>query len=298
MKKYIVTIIILFIIIFLSVGGYFVYANVKTNESNDGQMLKEKGISEVEYLGSTITSIMNGINNITYSNYRIISEEIKTDDKSSNSESGSGNGESNSASGGEGSNSTTQNNSINNSSMVANSLLEQKDVNINWTELNSQLQEIYSSWPTIMMDLTSLNVNKDNLLKFNSKLDEIAKNFENKDEKKSLISLSELYDLVNLYIKDFSGDETKKSVFDVRARILSAYTYTESEDWAKVSENIAKAKEHFSNILNNQVNNMNKIDVINKSYILINELEQDSNDKSVKTFLVNYENLMQELQNI
>lgn len=60
-----------------------------------------------------------------------------------------------------------------------------------------------------MMDLTSLNVNKDNLLKFNSKLDEIAKNFENKDEKKSLISLSELYDLVNLYIKDFSGDETK-----------------------------------------------------------------------------------------
>ena len=298
MKKYIVTIIILFIIIFLSVGGYFVYANVKTNESNDGQMLKEKGISEVEYLGSTITSIMNGINNITYSNYRIISEEIKTDDKSSNSESGSGNGESNSASGGEGSNSTTQNNSINNSSMVAKSLLEQKDVNINWTELNSQLQEIYSSWPTIMMDLTSLNVNKDNLLKFNNKLDEIAKNFENKDEKKSLISLSELYDLVNLYIKDFSGDETKKSVFDVRARILSAYTYTESEDWAKVSENIAKAKEHFSNILNNQVNNMNKIDVINKSYILINELEQDSNDKSVKTFLVNYENLMQELQNI
>lgn len=298
MKKYIVTIIILFIIIFLSVGGYFVYANVKTNESNDGQMLKEKGISEVEYLGSTITSIMNGINNITYSNYRIISEEIKTDDKSSNSESGSGNGESNSASGGEGSNSTTQNNSINNSSMVAKSLLEQKDVNINWTELNSQLQEIYSSWPTIMMDLTSLNVNKDNLLKFNSKLDEIAKNFENKDEKKSLISLSELYDLVNLYIKDFSGDETKKSVFDVRARILSAYAYTESEDWAKVSENIAKAKEHFSNILNNQVNNMNKIDVINKSYILINELEQDSNDKSVKTFLVNYENLMQELQNI
>lgn len=90
----------------------------------------------------------------------------------------------------------------------------------------------------------------------------------------------------------------QKSVFDVRARILSAYAYTESEDWAKVSENIAKAKEHFSNILNNQVNNMNKIDVINKSYILINELEQDSNDKSVKTFLVNYENLMQELQNI
>lgn len=297
MKKYIVTIIVLFIIIFLSIGGFFVYANVKKNDSNNMQTLIDKGISEIEYLDSSIISIMNEINNISYSSYRIISEEIKSENSTSSSGSSS-NSESNSSAKDEKSNSESQENTINNSQMITNSLLNKNNSEVNWTDLNSQLQEIYSSWPTIMMDLTILNVNKDNLLKFNSKLDEIVKHFENKDSKKALISLSELYDLVNIYIKDFSNDENQKAVFDVRARILSAYAYTESEDWAKVSENITKAKEHFATIANDQVNNINRIDVINKSYILINELEQDSKEKSIKTFLVNYENLMQELHNI
>ena len=297
MKKYIVTIIILFIIIFLSIGGFFVYANVKKNDSNNMQTLTDKGISEIEYLDSSIISIMNEINNISYSSYRIISEEIKSENSTSSSGSSS-NSESNSSAKDEKSNSESQENTINNSQMITNSLLNKNNSEVNWTDLNSQLQEIYSSWPTIMMDLTILNVNKDNLLKFNSKLDEIVKHFENKDSKKALISLSELYDLVNIYIKDFSNDENQKAVFDVRARILSAYAYTESEDWVKVSENITKAKEHFAIIANDQVNNINRIDVINKSYILINELEQDSKEKSIKTFLVNYENLMQELHNI
>lgn len=297
MKKYIVTIIILFIIIFLSIGGFFVYANVKKNDSNNIQTLIDKGISEIEYLDSSIISIMNEINNISYSSYRIISEEIKSENSTSSSGSSS-NSESNSSAKDEKSNSESQENTINNSQMITNSLLNKNNSEVNWTDLNSQLQEIYSSWPTIMMDLTILNVNKDNLLKFNSKLDEIVKHFENKDSKKALISLSELYDLVNIYIKDFSNDENQKAVFDVRARILSAYAYTESEDWTKASENITKAKEHFAIIANDQVNNINRIDVINKSYILINELEQDSKEKSIKTFLVNYENLMQELHNI
>ena len=51
-------------------------------------------------------------------------------------------------------------------------------------------------------------------------------------------------------------------------------------------------------MLNNQVNNMNNIDEINKSYILINELEEDSNNKNKNVFYVNYRNLMQELENI
>lgn len=297
MKKYIVTIIILFIIIFLSIGGFFVYANVKKNDSNSIQTLIDKGISEIEYLDSSIISIMNEINNISYSSYRIISEEIKSEDSTSSSGSSS-DSESNSSAKDEKSNFESQENTINNSQMITNSLLNKNNSEVNWTDLNLQLQEIYSSWPTIMMDLTILNVNKDNLLKFNSKLDEIVKHFENKDSKKALISLSELYDLVNIYIKDFSNDENQKAVFDVRARILSAYAYTESEDWVKVSENITKAKEHFAIIANDQVNNINRIDVINKSYILINELEQDSKEKSIKTFLVNYENLMQELHNI
>ena len=47
--------------------------------------------------------------------------------------------------------------------------------------------------------------------------------------------------------------------------------------------------------MNNQINNINNIDDINKAYILINELVDDVNKKSKKTFYINYQEIMQEL---
>ena len=41
MKRYVVTIIILFALIALSIGGYFVYSKTMTNKSNDSSILKQ-----------------------------------------------------------------------------------------------------------------------------------------------------------------------------------------------------------------------------------------------------------------
>lgn len=293
MKKYIITIVTLFLIIIISVGGFFAFGNAKTNESNNVETLKSKATSEIEYLSSNIISIMNDINNISYSNYKLVNEEI--DEGQSESDS---NSNSNSGSEGEQSNSVGQENTIKSSSMIATNILSGDSTETNWDNLNNKVQEMYSSWTTIMMDLSSLNVNKDNLLQFNDKLDEITQNLLAKDKSKSLISLGDLYNLITLYIQDFSNDSEKINIFKVRSNILYSYAYTQSEDWAKVGEYISKAKQDYSNILNSQVNNINKIDVINKAYILINELEKDTTNKNVKVFLVNYTNLMQELQSL
>lgn len=295
MKKYIITIVTLFLIIIISVGGFFVFGNAKTNESNNVETLKSKATSEIEYLSSNIISIMNDINNISYSNYKLVNEEI--DEEQSESDSSS-NSNSNSGSEGEQSNSVGQENTIKSSSMIATNILSGDNTETNWDNLNNKVQEMYSSWTTIMMDLSSLNVNRDNLLKFNDKLDEITQNLLAKDKSKSLISLGDLYNLITLYIQDFSNDSEKINIFKVRSNILYSYAYTQSEDWAKVGEYISKAKQDYLNILNSQVNNINKIDVINKAYILINELEKDTTNKNVKVFLVNYTNLMQELQSL
>lgn len=293
MKKYIITIVTLFLIIIISVGGFFAFGNAKTNESNNVETLKSKATSEIEYLSSNIISIMNDINNISYSNYKLVNEEIDEGQSESDSSSNS-----NSGSEGEQSNSVGQENTIKSSSMIATNILSGDNTETNWDNLNNKVQEMYSSWTTIMMDLSSLNVNRDNLLKFNDKLDEITQNLLAKDKSKSLISLGDLYNLITLYIQDFSNDSEKINIFKVRSNILYSYAYTQSEDWAKVGEYISKAKQDYSNILNSQVNNINKIDVINKAYILINELEKDTTNKNVKVFLVNYTNLMQELQSL
>ena len=308
MKKYIVTIITLFFIIAISIVGYFIYGNIKESKASSNDMLKEKCISEIEYLGDNIIHVMNELNNISYTNYKIVSEEIE--DSSSNEESSSSGSGSNQGDSGEESSARSSNqgnsgqgesgNTITTINMSnSNSILEDDNTDdIDWNSVDMKIQDMYSAWTTIMIDLSSLNVNKDNLLKFNSTLDKISSGIEQKDKENILINSSDLFNLLSGYISEFSGDSNKNSVFNVQCSILYSYSEMERDNWEEASNNVTKAEENFSNILNNQINNIDKIDIINKAYILINELKEDCNSKDRKVFLINYANLMQELQNI
>ena len=99
-------------------------------------------------------------------------------------------------------------------------------------------------------------------------------------------------------MKDCAPDREETKIYNVKSNILYAYSFVETDEWNTVKSYISNAKNEFSNILNNQVNNQNSIDEINKAYILINELEEDCNTQNKNVFYVNYRNLMQELENI
>ena len=303
MKKYIITIITLFLIIVIAIVGYFVYGNIKESKANSSDMLTEKVISEIEYLGNNIIYVMNELNNISYTNYKIVSEEIEdssSDENSSSSGSNSGQGGSESSGG---QSSSEQGDSDKKSSITttnmsnANSILNDDSTDkINWNNVNMKVQDMYSAWTTIMIDLSSLNVNKDDLLKFNSTLDKISSSLEQKDKENALLNCSDLYSLLSKYVKDFSEENSK--IYNVRSNILYSYSEIERENWEEAVNYIKKADENFASILNNQINNIDKIDIINKAYVLLNELQEDCNNKDRKVFLINYSNLMQELQNI
>ena len=303
MKKYIITIITLFLIIVIAIVGYFVYGNIKESKANSSDMLTEKVISEIEYLGNNIIYVMNELNNISYTNYKIVSEEIEdssSDENSSSSGSNSGQGGSESSGG---QSSSEQGDSDKKSSITttnmsnANSILNDDSTDkINWNNVNMKVQDMYYAWTTIMIDLSSLNVNKDDLLKFNSTLDKISSSLEQKDKENALLNCSDLYSLLSKYVNDFSEENSK--IYNVRSNILYSYSEIERENWEEAVNYIKKADENFASILNNQINNIDKIDIINKAYVLLNELQEDCNSKDRKVFLINYSNLMQELQNI
>lgn len=303
MKKYIITIITLFLIIVIAIVGYFVYGNIKESKANSSDMLTEKVISEIEYLGNNIIYVMNELNNISYTNYKIVSEEIEdssSDENSSSSGSNSGQGGSESSGG---QSSSEQGDSDKKSTITttnmsnANSILNDDSTDkINWNNVNMKVQDMYSAWTTIMIDLSSLNVNKDDLLKFNSTLDKISSSLEQKDKENALLNCSDLYSLLSKYVNDFSEENSK--IYNVRSNILYSYSEIERDNWEEAVNYIKKADENFASILNNQINNIDKIDIINKAYVLLNELQEDCNSKDRKVFLINYSNLMQELQNI
>ena len=182
--------------------------------------------------------------------------------------------------------------------MELNSILSNNNKEIDWNLIKSDIETMYASWTTVLMDLTTLNVNKDNLLKYNDTLGKIVDNLENEDKEATLVNLADLYNLLTLYIQDFSDDNNNKSLFIVKSNILYAYAYIETDDWDKVNDYVSKAKNEFSNIVNGQVNNVSKIDKINKAYILVNEVEKSANEKKKSIFYINYRNLIQELEDL
>ena len=291
MKKYIITILTLFFIIILSITGYFVYGSIKENEANDINTLKAKCKAEINYIGNNIILIMNEVNNISNTNTQIVSEEIE---KNSNSEENNESQE-------EKQNNQTQNDkkTITMSNAVATSILERNDIDkVNWNSIEIKVQELYSAWTSILIDLSTLNVNKENLLEFNDILDKISKSIEDKNKLETLANSADLYNLLAKYALDFYNDTNKTSLLNTKSCILYSYAEMERENWSEAKNYISKAKNEFANVLNNQVNNINRIDIINKAYILINELEEDSNNMDRKIFLINYSNLIQELQSI
>ena len=277
MKKYIVTIIILFTIIILSIGGYFLYSKAKSNEGNSVDTLKSKCISELDYLNTEIIEIMNGLNNISYENFQITNKEVEVSKEESN---------------------TISENSIDSSVVEFQNIITEDKDKVDWQNIRGRVENMYTSWTTILIDLTTLNVNRDNLLKYNQIMDTMIGNLEAEKKEECLKNGADLYSLLVTYIQDVSGDSNLISLYKVKSNILYAYYRVDAKDWDSVNNYIQTAISEFGNIMNNQVNNINDIDSINKAYVLINELKEDAVNKTGSVFYINYKNLMQELENM
>ena len=277
MKKYIVTIIILFTIIILSIGGYFLYSKAKSNEGNSVDTLKSKCISELDYLNIEIIEIMNGLNNISYENFQITNKEVEVSKEESN---------------------TISENSIDSSVVEFQNIITEDKGEVDWQNIRGRVENMYTSWTTILIDLTTLNVNRDNLLKYNQIMDTMIGNLEAEKKEECLKNGADLYSLLVTYIQDIFGDSNLISLYKVKSNILYAYSRVDAKDWDSVNNYIQTAISEFGNIMNNQVNNINDIDSINKAYVLINELKEDAVNKTGSVFYINYKNLMQELENM
>lgn len=277
MKKYIVTIIILFTIIILSIGGYFLYTKAKSNEGNSVDTLKSKCISELDYLNTEIIEIMNGLNNISYENFQITNKEVEVSKEESN---------------------TISENSIDSSVVEFQNIITEDKDKVDWQNIRGRVENMYTSWTTILIDLTTLNVNRDNLLKYNQLMDTMIGNLEAEKKEECLKNGADLYSLLVTYIQDVSGDSNLISLYKVKSNILYAYSRVDAKDWDSVNNYIQTAISEFGNIMNNQVNNINDIDSINKAYVLINELGQDAINNNGSVFYINYKNLMQVLENM
>ena len=176
-------------------------------------------------------------------------------------------------------------------------LVEESEANneIEWGEIRKDIENIYTIWPTISLDLASLGINNNDLTEFNNILDDLALDAKNKNKESSLVNLTKIYSLIPKYMEVFSDDNLNKKVTTTKSFILNSYAFADLGKWDEAKKNLTMADNVFSSIIEQKSNFTNKELNINRSNIILNDLKNSIEKKDKRIFFVRYKNLLQEL---
>ena len=181
--------------------------------------------------------------------------------------------------------------------MEKNGVLTSRDKKTDWDLLKGLLEALYSSWSTIALDMNGLNINSEDILSFNTFLNDATKSVKDENKKDTMNNLLKLYALLPKYSSSVA-DDIFTNLLDTKVQVLNAYVLTEDKNWDEINKRLENAINEYGNIINNvEINTRNSAGV-SQTYILLKELQRCTSVKDVDIFYINYKNFMQEIQGL
>lgn len=302
MKKY-KKFLFLFIIIIAVVLGVFLYTSVSKENTVSSE---EKSLSEIEYLEKKLVTLLNQLNNIESRNYNLSVSKITEQEESSQSQSEESSKKEDSGTESESNKNDQQGASNNEQSNVEDNeeytLKEDGILNnngqIDWEDIKKEVENLYSQIPTITLDLYSLDVAKEDVLGFNQEIDNLTISVQEENKENTLSNLSKIYEFIPRFLEKITDNMTYKAVINTKNELFKAYSKLDSGNWDEISNDVTNTINIYSNNLINTNTDENKQYSINKIYIMLNELQNAVKLQDRAIFLIKYENVLEEVNNL
>lgn len=179
--------------------------------------------------------------------------------------------------------------------MIENSILV-GNTEPNWEDLIYDIEQIYSNWSIVTLDLYKQNINNQKILSFNVDLDDAAKAIKDKNKEQSLILLAKLYSYILAYFEDFSDDQMQTNLYKVKSNLFNAYSIIGQNNPNEVKNYLQASEEAMVSMMNNIQNQ--KTYNLNKAYILLKDLQTTVDKNDVNIFYLKYKNLSEELNSL
>ncbi len=281
-----------------------------TNKNISNEDTKTKVIEELEYLDSQIVSIANKLNNISMQNYAISSEEVSLGEENSNGTSstqsgnepsggsGTSGGQQKESSSQSGAGEESQKTNITTTQMQPNTVLDSDENKIDWKSIKTQIETINEAWTVVLLDLSSLNIDNNDILNFSTTLDNCIISIKDENKIDSLTNIAKLYSYIPIIENDISAENSTQNIKQVKSHIINAYSVVEQGDWITVENNILEAEKTFKNITTDIEYIKDKEYKTNRTYVLIKELQNSLSYKDRKLFYVKYKNLMESVNTL
>ena len=285
-KKQIIIYIISIAFVIILISSIVVYAN----SQNDEVTLEEKVSTEIDYLSSKLIGTLNQFNGFSFIGYDIQSKEEQN--QTATSKQTDTNAQKNSEITDE-SNASANNSSDNNKNQI---LAFKGNYPTNWNTIEYQIEEIYHTWNTVVIDLHALNVNSDIILKFSDILNQATEQIKKKDKKEAMLQLTNLYALLPEYAKSYQSDPQWANLLQIKSNIIASYSFASNEQWNEAKTKVQEATKLFTERLNSVSNQNQNQATSNKVYILIHELDNAINLKDKEIFFIQYSSMIEKIE--
>lgn len=279
----------------ISVVRYKIYTEtLNTNNNNSSKGAKQQTLekNEIESEGkspekeNTLSSkSSNNLNNSTDSSNENNGEPNSKADKATASKGGSS------------SDSLSSNDNINPSEMKTNnSLLEVAGGDIDWDNIEYIYENIFTSIPTMALDLEEKKVDANLISNCNIALNGVAQSIIGKDKNSCMINYYNLYSYLNEIVKNVAEDDYTINYYGTITNVLNAYALANQENkFKEMEDSIDKAINQFANILNDDSIEYNKKQNIKKIDLELKHTKDSIKLSDKNIFYLQYKNVMQDL---
>lgn len=250
-----------------------------SKQKTDEEQLRDKNISEIDYLDNYIMLMLNSINNIDLKQYDAkiektenLNEILQESEETSSEDTG---------------------NNVVQYRMVPNTILNANKT-INWENLKLEIENLNNTWPSIIVDLYKANVDNKKLTEFSDLINTCIGNIKNENRTETLNSLAKLYEYIPVFLEKIASDNQQIELAKTKVEVIKAYVNIDFANWEELKTSLNRAISNFEPIVNN-TNEAEKEYNIRKAYVLLQEFKNavDTNDKDL--LFMKYKNLMEEL---
>ena len=174
---------------------------------------------------------------------------------------------------------------IDNEIIYMSNFLNINETQIDWKQLQENINNLYNYWNSAILDFNNLNVEKMHLTDFGKKLDNLALSIKYKNKKDSLINLIEIYKKIIIYLDNLNY-ENYKSVLITKYNLLLASSILETENWTLIHEYILRASDNLYKVFNKIDINLYEQYNINQAYVAVKEMENLISIKDIDVFYI------------
>lgn len=290
---------------------FFVIFLTGCGNENTKKELESKVIAEIEFINTKSIDILNSLNNISFRNYVVTSEKVSLEDGGNLPEQGS-EGKSNSSGSqnslqsqneseqnGQQQQGEQENQEVTTTNMQRESILTTSRTDIDWDDIKSNIELINDSWNVTLLDLYSLNVSNDIITEFSNIINNSIVSIKKEDKKQTLTNIANLYAVLPEFLDEINSEKNERIKKQTQSYIINAYSLVDTDlKNTEIAINVKKAKEEFEKMINDEEYSKNKAYKINKTYVLLNDLQNSLNSNDIDVFYLKYKSLMESINTL